>query len=64
MSDLLNEIAAFVNDNPNWFEDSNSVAKLAIAYTVLRSISSPDMVTAEEYEFIMDIHNHIEEMSE
>lgn len=63
VSDLLNEIKDFVENNPMWIEDVHSVAKMMVAYSILRNISEPDMVTQEEYDFVMDIHSKIEERS-
>jgi hypothetical protein len=56
ISDLINEIALFVSKNPYWYADDGLVAKLGVAYHILTTISEPDMVTAEEYEFVMDIN--------
>lgn len=61
ISDLLNEIVAFVNENPLWADDPESMTKLVIAYGILTNMSSPDMVTDDEYEFIIDLHNKIKE---
>ena len=62
ISDLINEIANFVHDNPNWVENDDSLARLAQAYFILTQISGPDMVTDEEYEFIMSIHSTLKEI--
>lgn len=61
VSDLINEIANFVTDNPMWMDSDESVRRLGMAYQILAGISSPDMVTDEEYEFIMDIHTTLKE---
>jgi len=61
ISDLINEIAKFVNANPLWAEDDSAMSRLAMAYSILASMSSPQMVTDEEYEFIIDIHTTIKE---
>jgi len=61
ISDLLNEIVKFVNDNPMWADDDHMMCRLSMAYSILASISSPDMVTDEEYKFVMDIHSTIRE---
>jgi hypothetical protein len=61
VSDLINEIANFVTDNPMWMDNDESVRRLGMAYSILASISQPDMVTDEEYEFIMDIHTTLKE---
>jgi hypothetical protein len=37
------------------------MSRLAMAYSILASMSSPEMVTDEEYEFIMGIHTTIRE---
>jgi hypothetical protein len=61
ISDLINEIAHFVAANPMWMENGESMRRMAMAYSILASMSQPDMVTDEEYEFIMDIHTTIKE---
>jgi hypothetical protein len=63
ISDLINEIALFVSKNPYWYADDGLVAKLGAAYQILTTISDPDMVTDEEYEFVMDIHHTIKARS-
>lgn len=60
ISDLLNKIYSFVQENPEWAYDDESVAKMMLAYSILRNISQPDMVTDEEFEFVMDIHAAIQ----
>ena len=63
ISDLLNEIAMFVSNNPFWYADNGLIQRLAISFQILTTISDPDMVTPEEYEFVMDIHNTIKARS-
>ena len=62
ISDLINEIAIFVHDTPNWAENDDSIARLAQAYFILTQISGPDMVTDEEYEFVMSLHTTLKEI--
>lgn len=64
ISDILNEIVKFVDANPNWMENDEDMERLSRAYMILASMSSPDMVTDEEYEFVMDIHTTIRENAE
>jgi hypothetical protein len=61
VSDLLNSIYNFVNDNPNWLEDDEACARLSMAYHILTKISGTDMVSNDEYEFVMDIHTTLKE---
>lgn len=61
ISDLLNSIAAFVEENPLWYEDDGLMSRMAMAYGILRSISKPDEVTEEEFEFVMNLHNTLAE---
>ena len=63
ISDLLNEVALFVSKNPYWYADDGLVQRLGVAYQILTTISDPDMVTDEEYEFVIDIHNTIKARS-
>jgi len=55
-SDLLNEIAKFVDENPNWNEDAGLMAKMAIALGILK-ITCPDPAccTDDEYQFVMHL---------
>ena len=61
ISDLIETIRKFVDENPDWIENDKHIARLGVAYHILTKISDPDMVTEEEYEFIMDIRNIIKE---
>ena len=63
LSDLLNEMFAFVQENPLWHEDVDSVAKMAIAYGILTNMSDPSMCTEDESEFVVDIFAKIQEIS-
>lgn len=63
ISDLIETIRKFVDENPDWMENDKHIARLGVAYHILTRISDPDMVTEEEYEFIMDIRNIIKERS-
>lgn len=62
ISDLINEIANFVHDTPDWADNDDSIVRLAQAYFILTQISGPDMVTDDEYEFIMSIHSTLKEV--
>lgn len=64
-SDMLNEIAKFVDDNPNWHEDATLCTRMTLALQVLR-ITCPDpaQCTDEEYEFVMDICKTLSEVSQ
>ena len=61
ISDLIETIRKFVDENPDWMENDRHIARLGVAYHILTTISDPDMVTDEEYEFIIAIHNTIKE---
>jgi hypothetical protein len=55
-SDLLNEIAKFVENEPNWHESGELCAKLAVALQILRiACPDPSSCTDDEYEFVMNI---------
>lgn len=62
ISDLINEIANFVHDTPDWADNDDSIARLVQAYFILTQISGPDMVTDEEYEFVMSLHTTLKEI--
>jgi hypothetical protein len=61
ISDILSEIVTFVQNEPEWMENSDSVRRMAMAYQILTTISDPGMVTDDEYEFIIDIHRTLQE---
>jgi len=61
VSDLLAEIVTFVERNPNWIDNPEDVTRMAGAYHIFTIISTPDMVTNEEYEFVISILNAIKE---
>lgn len=61
ISDLLNQIAGFIDRNPDWAENPDSLTKMAIAYGILTQNCHPDMVTDEEYEFVINIHTTLRE---
>lgn len=64
-SDLLNEIAKFVEQNPDWNEDNQMCQKLAVALQILR-IACPDPAscTDDEYEFVMGICKTLNEIQQ
>ena len=62
VSDMLNSIALFVDEFPNWMEDSEMVKRMAMAYMMLTKMSTPDMVTDEEYEFVINLHHTLQEI--
>jgi hypothetical protein len=61
ISDILSEIVTFVQNEPDWMHNPDSVRRMAMAYQILTTISGPDMVTDEEYEFVIDIHRTLQE---
>jgi hypothetical protein len=62
ISDLINEIANFVTEHPTWADHEEDIARLAQGYFILTQISGPDMVTDEEYEFVMSLHTTLKEI--
>ena len=63
VSDLLAEIVTFVERNPNWIDNPEDVTRMAGAYHIFTIISTPDMVTNEEYEFVIAIHTALKEIA-
>lgn len=61
ISDMIGEIVSFINDTPLWYEDDDARSAMMRAYTVLTRMASPEMVTDEEAEFILNIHATISE---
>jgi len=62
VSDMLNSMSQFVEEYPEWANDSKMVARMAMAYMMLKKMSTPEMVTDEEYEFVMNLHNTLQEI--
>ncbi len=60
LSDLLNEIVQFVEENPLWAEDTDSLAKMAMAYGLLTQNSDPSMMDEDECDFILTLHTTLE----
>jgi hypothetical protein len=61
ISDLLNTIATFINENPCWELDSDAVNRMSMAYVMLTNMADPDMTTDDEYEFILNLHAQIKD---
>jgi hypothetical protein len=61
ISDLLNEMRSFVEENPLWYEDEDSLAKMGMALAALKAISTPEQVTEEEYEFAFNLFSTFNE---
>lgn len=61
-SDAINAIAEFVTEFPDWRDDVEMAARLAMAYMILTKTATPDMVSDEEYEFIMGVHATLKEI--
>ena len=62
ISDLLNSIHDFVQENPDWPDDEAKVARLAMAYMMFTKMCGPEDVTEEEYEFVMSLYNTLQEI--
>lgn len=64
ISDLMNEIAKFVDDNPNWYEENDLRGKMVIALQILRiACPDPNSCTDDEYEFVMHLCKTLNEVS-
>jgi hypothetical protein len=61
ISDLLNEMRSFVEENPLWYEDEDSLVKMGYALAALKAISQPEDVTQEEFEFSITLFNTFNE---
>ena len=61
MSDLLNEMFQFTQENPMWAETEDGLGKMSMAYAILNQISDPLMATQEEIDFVLNIHETIKE---
>ena len=63
ISDLLNGLYQFVNDNPTWPDDEACVARIGMAYMIITKMADMDMVTDEECDFLLNIHETIKEIT-
>jgi hypothetical protein len=61
VSDLLNTISDFINENPMWDTDPEMAMRMGSAYVMLTKMADPDMTTDDEYEFILNLHAQIKE---
>jgi hypothetical protein len=61
VSDLLNTISDFINENPMWDTDPEMVMRMGSAYVMLTKMADPNMTTDDEYEFILNLHAQIKE---
>ena len=57
ISDLLNEMRSFVEENPLWYENEDSLVKMGYALAALKAIGTPNDVTQEEFEFSITLFN-------
>ena len=64
VSDLLNEMYAFVQENPLWMETEDGLMKMNTAYSILTTICDPGMTTQDEYDFVINIFHTIREGSD
>ena len=62
MSDMLNSIAKFVDENPDWREYPEAVQRMSLAYYMFTKMGDPDMTTQDEYDFIIGIHTTLKEI--
>jgi hypothetical protein len=62
VSDMLNSIAQFVEEYPNWMDDRDMTARMAMAYMMFTKMCTPDMVSEDEYEFVMNLHSTLQEI--
>ena len=61
-SDMLNSIALFVDEFPNWMDDPEMVSRMAMAYMMLTKMAKPDEVSEDEYEFVLNLHQTLQEI--
>jgi hypothetical protein len=61
ISDLLNEVFSFIQENPLWYENEDGLRSMAKAYSIIGMVTRPDMCTDEECEFVLSIHAQLQE---
>lgn len=49
-----------MEENPLWAEDTDSLAKMALAYGLLTQNSDPSMMDEDECDFILTLHTTLE----
>ena len=62
-SDLLNSMVKFINDNPLWYEEQSSFARVGLAYSMLTKMADHDEFSDDEYDFIINTYNTLTEAS-
>ena len=60
-SDMLNGMADFVQDCPDWQNNPDMVQRMGMAYVMLTNMADPADLTNDEYDFVMTLHEQIEE---
>lgn len=61
MSDMLNSIASFTEEFPDWASDPDMVQRVGMAYVMLTNMGGPDMTSQDEYDFVLNLHHTLTE---
>ena len=61
VSDLLNAMSRFIDENPDWAERNDCLNRMMSGYTILTKMCEPDHLTDEEFSFVMDIFQTCQE---
>jgi hypothetical protein len=64
ISDLLNGMWTFASENPDWLEDQQSMMRMVMARQMLTDMAHPLEVTDEEYEFVENITNFLNQKAD
>lgn len=55
VSDLINAMWKFTDENPMWYENRDQLARVSAAYSILTNLCEPLDLTEEEYSFVTGI---------
>jgi hypothetical protein len=55
VSDLINAMWKFTDENPLWYENRDQLARVSAGYTILTRMCEPTHLTEEEFSFVIGI---------
>jgi hypothetical protein len=55
VSDLINAMWKFTDENPMWYENRDQLARVSAAWSILTKMCEPLDLTEEEYTFVTGI---------
>jgi hypothetical protein len=55
VSDLINAMWKFTDENPLWHENRDQLGRMSAAYSILTTLCDPIDLTEEEFSFVIGI---------